>query len=71
MLPGSFARHAFIVTPSVKVYSLLLDKNKQTNNSIFFPPNKVSLEMDPLLNPESAWHILGDIWRKFFIIRLH
>lgn len=67
-LPGSFARHAFVVTLTIKVYSLSFEKQ---TTAFFFPLNKVSLEMDPLLNPESAWHIPGDIWRKFFIIRLH
>lgn len=53
---------------TMEVYSLSFDEQ---TTAFFFPPNKVSLEMDPLLNPESACHIQGDIWCKFFIIRLH
>lgn len=57
------------MTLTIKVYNLSFDE--QTTVFFFPPPNKVSLEMDPLLNPESAWPILVDIWCKFFIIRLH
>lgn len=67
-LSGSFARHILIANLSIKVYRLSVDEQ---TTAFFFPPNKVSLEMDPLLNPESAWHIPGDIWHQFFIIRLH
>lgn len=56
------------MTLTIKVYNLSFDEQTA---AFFLPPNKISLEMDPLLNPEPAWHILGDIWCKFFIIRLH